>query len=132
VVISGLCFFLRRASFIHVLYSVLQESITSKLLILRFFSLHVSHESISSLIGDFKVLGPVYISRTLTGIKLNNNRTQYSIVQKFFGSMSKTLVRNYTKRKVFRLCLILWELTIYSFCSVPAQCLGYTAKKLLA
>jgi len=27
------------------------------------------------------------------------------LVQKFFGSITKALIRNYTERKVFRICL---------------------------
>jgi len=41
-------------------------------------------------------LGPIYTWRTLTGVKLKNNLTQY-LVQKFFGSVTKALIRSYTK-----------------------------------
>jgi len=52
----------------------------------------------------FYIEGSVYTWHTLTGVKLNNNRTQYSRPP-IFGSITKTLNRNYTKRKVFRLYL---------------------------
>jgi len=61
-------------------------------------------------------LGPVYTWRTLTGVKLNNNRTQYSSPE-FFGSVTKSLILNYTKRKVFKLCLFCEKLQFIFFCS---------------
>jgi len=46
-------------------------------------------------------LGLVYTWRSLTGVKLNNNRTQYTRTS-IFDSATKTLSLNYTKCKVFR------------------------------
>jgi len=37
------------------------------------------------------------------------------LVQKFFGSVTKALSRNYTKRKVFRLCLFCEKLRFIRF-----------------
>jgi len=72
---------------------------------------------------------PVYTWRTLTGVKLKT--TEPSILaQQFFGSVTNTLNRNYTKRKVFRLCLF-YESENFTLSVVPAQCLGYAAEKLL-
>jgi len=60
-------------------------------------------------------LGSVYTWRTLTGVKLNNNRTQYSRTAIFFGIITKALRRNYTKRKVFRFCLFCGKLRFNHF-----------------
>jgi len=93
---------------------------------------------------------------TLTGLKLNNNLTQYSRLT-IFGSVTKTLSRNYTKRKVFPKCTFCEKLRFIHFAQrtsvksnkssylvkltysenftlsvVPAQCLDDVAKKLLA
>jgi len=57
----------------------------------------------------------LHLAYTLTGVKLNNNRTQYSIGQQFFGSVTKALSRNYIKRKVFRLCLFFEMLRFIRF-----------------
>jgi len=50
---------------------------------------------------DFVCKGPVYTWRTLTGVKLS------TLVQKNFSSVTKTLSGNYTKRKVFKLCILI-------------------------
>jgi len=44
------------------------------------------------------------IWHTLTGVKLKNNQTQYPSPE-IFWQCTKALIWNYTKRKVFRLCL---------------------------
>jgi len=43
--------------------------------------------------------GPVYTSRTLTGVKLNNNWTHQYSSPEIFGNATKALSRNYTKHK---------------------------------
>jgi len=59
-------------------------------------------------------IGPVYTWRTLTGVKLNNNRTQYSRPE-IFWHVTKALSRKYTKREVFRLCLFCEKLRFIYF-----------------
>jgi len=64
----------------------------------------------------FNLLGPIYTWRTFTGIKLNNNWTQYSRPG-IFRSATKALSRNYTKRKDFRWCLY----NLFAFTLVAEQ-----------
>jgi len=58
--------------------------------------------------------GPIYSWHTLTGEKLN--KTELSTLgQKFFCSVIKAQSRNYTKHKVFRLCLFCEKLRFIYF-----------------
>jgi len=66
-----------------------------------------------------KTRSTLSVRRTLTGVKLNNNWTQFSRPE-IFGSVIKILSRNYTKRKVFRLCLFCEKLRFINLLSVRA------------
>jgi len=57
---------------------------------------------------------PVYTWRTLTGVKLNKTEPS-TLVQQFFGSVTKALSRKYSKRTVFRLCLFCEKLRFIYF-----------------